>query len=230
MNRLAQYRKHPAYLLSFSLMVCVSTDAMSEIHSVLIDRDSSPGKLIVLGTGLDNAQFGLAGISIPSSCVANDPVSSDIRQDILFCTETALAIPAEGSYNLTVNSTESFSIYIEKGIAAPPPPPVSYTCPCTSAWEAPQIPQDNSAWCEEGVDGTQEWRTTLFWLDSSGRQDVLSAAFDPNNVYFDPNNVSNSISFCSLYDGNNYTTAEPIVNQEQYDDCYAKLLRDICLW
>ena len=52
---------------------------------------------------------------------------------------------------------------------------------------------------------------------------------DPNNIYFDPSNVGNSVSACSLYDGSSYTTAEPIVNQEQYDDCYYKMIIDICL-
>lgn len=204
----------------------VSTDAVSEIHSVLIDTSSSQGKIIILGSGLNNAQFELGGIPIPSSCINN---LSDSEQQISFCAETATAIPNPGSYNLTINGIERFSIYSEQGIVAAPPPPVSFTCPCTPAWEAPQIPQDNVAWCLWGMDGNQEWISTQGWIDGSNRNDVLSAAFDPNNIYFDPNNADNSISFCSLYDGNSFTTAEPIVNQQQYDDCYAKLINDICL-
>jgi len=224
MNIFLNLRWYSRFLLLLSFFVC--TQAVSDINSVLIDRESSPSKIIVLGSGLNNAEFELAGILIPSSCIAN---ISDTEQHILFCAETASAVPGSGSYNLLINSVEIFSIYAEKGIVSlPPPPSDSYTCPCTPAWEA-QIPESSLAFCLWGVDGTQEWIATQSWLDGSGRQDVLSAAFDPNNIYFDPGNVGTSISFCSIYDGSTYTTAEPVVNQEQYDDCYYKMLRDICL-
>ncbi len=223
MNRLIKFRKYAALLLSFSIFV--STQAASDINSVLLDYDTSPAKIIVLGTGLNNAEFTLAGILIPSTCIEN---VSDTEQHILSCSETASAIPEQGSYNLLVNGVELFSIFAENGFIATPPPPVSTTCPCTPAWEA-QIPAGTLAFCYWGVDGTQEWITTQTWLDGSNRQDVLSAAFDPNNIFFDTNNVGNSVSFCSLYDGSNYTTAEPVLTQEQYDDCYHKLMVDICL-
>jgi len=224
MNRLSNIGRCAEFL--FALTFFVSTQAVSAINSVLMDRESFPSKIIVLGTGLINAEFKLAGILIPSSCIDN---ISDTEQHILFCTETASAVSVAGSYNLQINGVETFSIYVERAIIALPPAPVSFTCPCTPGWET-QIPASSLAWCLWGDDGsTQEWIITQSWLDGSGRQDVLSAAFDPNDIYFDPSNVGDSVSACSLYNGNNYTTAEPIVNQEQYDDCYVKLMRDICL-
>ena len=224
MNILLNFRRLITFLLSLTFFV--STQAMSDINSVLVDRESSPSKIIVLGTGLNNAEFKLAGVLIPSSCIDN---LSDTEQHILLCAEAASAVPDSGSYNLQINGVETFSLYAVQAIIALPPPPVSSTCPCTPAWEA-QIPAGSLAFCLWGSDGgTQEWIATQSWLDGSGRQDVLSAAFDPNNIYFDPSNVGNSVSACSLYDGSSYTTAEPIVNQEQYDDCYYKMIIDICL-
>lgn len=223
MNILLNFRRHVTFLLSLTFFV--STQAMSDIKSVLVDRENLPEKIIVLGTGLSDAGFELADVAIPSSCINN---LSDTEQHILFCDETASAVPVLGSYNLKINNAEIFSVYFEQAIIALPPPPVSSACPCTPAWEA-QIPQGSLAFCLWGIDGTQEWITTQSWLDGSGRLDILSAVFDPNNIYFDPSNVGNSESACSLYDGSSYTTAEPIVNQEQYDDCYYKMLIDICL-
>lgn len=223
MNILINCKKYAAILLSLSMFV--STQALSDINSVLLDYENSPAKIIVLGTGLNNAEFTLAGILIPSSCVDN---VSDTEQHILSCSETASAIPEQGSYNLLVNGVELFSIYAENGIISVPTPPVSSTCPCTPAWEA-LIPDGTLAFCYWGVDGTQEWITTQTWLDGSGRIDVLSAAFDPNNIYFDTNNVGNSVSFCSIFDGSNYTTAEPVLTKEQFDDCFNKMIHDICL-
>lgn len=210
----------------FLLSLFASTETVAGINSVLIDRESASSKIIVLGVGLAGASFRLAGVVIPFTCIDN---ISDTEQHIGFCTEAASAIPNPGSYNLLINGVDVFSIYAERAIIAPPPPPLSSECPCTSGWLAADVPKDNSAWCSWGVDGTQEWiTTTQIWLDGIERADVLSAAFDPNNIFFDSGNVGNSLSFCAHYDGSDYTVAEPVVSWEQYDDCVEKLFQNIC--
>jgi hypothetical protein len=73
------------------------------------------------------------------------------------------------------------------------------------------------------VDGTQE--------STSGQRDsfFISAAFDPNNIFFDPVDPGNSISYCALHDGVSWTVAEPVVNQDEFDDCDHWLWINICI-
>ena len=85
------------------------------------------------------------------------------------------------------------------------------------------IPKDGFTFCYYDYSGQQQW--------IAGQRDqwFISAAFDPYNIYFDAADPGNSISYCALNDGIDWTVAEPVVNQDQFDDCNHWLWLYICL-
>lgn len=195
----------------------------AEIDSVRIDR--SGGKIIVAGSGFDlTTAFTLGGVSVSTGNVT--PTTLEIP----FSTEVADAVMWRGTYYLIVDGSTGFSVYIKAPIddpapppPPPPPPPGGTTCPCTEAWQTSGIPLDSFTLCFYSLDGTQE--------STSGQRDsyFISTAYDPYNIFFDPADPGNSISYCALHDGTDWTVAEPVVNQDEYDDCEHWMLRKICL-
>jgi len=211
-------------LLSFALVLCISVEAgAAEIDSVRVDRIGE--KIIVTGSGFDGATtFTLGGVAVSTAGVTLTEL------DIPFSTDVASAVMWRGTYHLVVDGTTGFSVYIKAPIEdpappppPPPPPPGGTTCPCTADWEASGIPKDLYSLCFYLLDGTQE--------STSAQRDswFISAAFDPNYIFFDPVDPGNSISYCALHDGTSWTVAEPIVNQDEFDDCDYWLWHNICI-
>ncbi len=210
-------------MLSAALVLLITSNAWAlTIDSVQVDRVTQ--KLIVKGSGFDIAtSFTLGGVA-----VSTDNVSAT-ELDIPFSLEVALAIMWRGSYKMIADGTIEFSVYIKAPIddpappPPPPPPPGGTNCPCIAGWDASGIPKDNFTLCFYQVDGTQE--------STSGQRDsfFISTAFDPNNIFFDPVDPGNSISYCALHDGVSWTVAEPVVNQDEFDDCDHWLWINICI-
>lgn len=187
------------------------------IYSAQVDRNEQ--KIIVTGEGFSPLlTVTLAGISVNTANVSNTELH------IPFATAVYLAIQWEGSYNLVVDETNRLSIYIEAPILAPPlvggP-----DCPCIDGWETAGLFPDTFL-CGDGVDGTQSYIYGNSYVDTSF---FISAAFDPNNIFFDENEPGNSLSFCALIQNNLYTVSEPVVNQEQNSDCFAWIWSNVCL-
>lgn len=213
-------------MLPALLLMCITSTAWAlEIHSVQVDRISQ--KIIVKGSSFGGGtSFTLGGVSVPSTNI------STTQQDIAFGSDVALAVSWRGSYKLIAEDgggSVEFSVYIGKKIndptppPPPPPPPGGPDCPCIPGWEASGIPKDNITWCTYGTDGTQSF--ILGTRDSF----TISALFDPNDLFFDAGNPGNSTSICALGDSGSYTVAEPLVNQDQYNDCENWLWVNICL-
>lgn len=211
-------------MLAAALVLLMASNAWAlTIDSVQVDRVAQ--KLIVKGSGFDGAtSFTLGGVA-----VSTDNVSAT-ELDIPFSPEVASAVMWRGSYKMIADGTIEFSVYIKAPIddpAPPPPPPPPPTggtnCPCIAGWDASGIPKDNFTLCFYQVDGTQE--------STSGQRDsfFISTAFDPNNIFFDPVDPGNSISYCALHDGVSWTVAEPVVNQDEFDDCDHWLWINICI-
>lgn len=194
-----------------------------EIHSVEVDRAAE--KVIVKGAGFAGAtSFIFGGVPVPSTGVTAS------EQEIAFGPELATAAMWRGSYRLLAESggdSVAFSVYIGEAIndptPPPPPPPGGPDCPCIPGWEASGFPRDNFTWCTYGFDGNQSFIIGL--RDSF----TISALFDPDNIVFDAANPGNSTSVCALDDSGNYTVAEPVVNQDQYDDCENWFWSNVCL-
>ncbi len=208
-------------MVSAALVLLMASNAWAlTIDSVQVDRVAQ--KLIVKGSGFDIAtSFTLGGVAVSTDFV------SATELDIPFSLEVALAIMWRGSYKMIADGTIEFSVYIKAPIddptPPPPPPPGGTTCPCIAGWDASGIPKDNFTLCFYQVDGTQE--------STSGQRDsfFISTAFDPNNIFFDPVDPGNSISYCALHDGVSWTVAEPVVNQDEFDDCDHWLWINICI-
>ncbi len=210
-------------MVSAALVLLMASNAWAlTIDSVQVDRVAQ--KLIVKGSGFDIAtSFTLGGVAVSTDFV------SATELDIPFSLEVALAIMWRGSYKMIADGTIEFSVYIKAPIddpappPPPPPPPGGTNCPCIAGWDASGIPKDNFTLCFYQVDGTQE--------STSGQRDsfFISTAFDPNNIFFDPVDPGNSISYCALHDGVSWTVAEPVVNQDEFDDCDHWLWINICI-
>lgn len=228
----------PLFLL---LSLFQSADASAAVvNSVLNDSEGLPPKIIVLGDSLAGASFTLAGVDIPPSCI-ND--ISNAEQHIGYCTESASAVPAPGSYKLVINGTTEFSIYFEQAIvvpAPPPPPPVSGDCSCVTGisasgsgiWTQPPIPSDNFVFClwDEEPDGGpydhQVWISGSFTFNSNSY--TVSALWDPNNPTYDPANPGNSTSACALYNNSTetYDVSHPVASDQQFKACFDWMLRN----
>jgi hypothetical protein len=210
-------------MLPAALLLCMASAAWAvEIDSVHVDRAGL--KISVKGSG-----FALStGLTLGGVAVTNDFVSAT-QLDIPFGPGLASAVMWRGSYKLVADGTTEFSVYIREPIEdpapppPPPPPPGGPDCPCIAGWDASGMPQDNVTLCFYQLDGTQE-------STSAQRGSYfISAAFDPNNIFFDPVDPGNSISYCALHDGTDWTVAEPVVNQDQFDDCDHWLWINICI-
>jgi hypothetical protein len=195
----------------------------AEIDSVKVDRVG--GNIIVAGSGFDGGtSFTLGGVA-----VGTDGVTANLL-NIPFSVDVASAVMWRGTYNLVADGTTAFSVYIAQPIEdptppppPPPPPPGGTTCPCIDAWQASGIPKDNFTLCFYQLDGTQE--------STSGQRGsyFISTAFDPNYIFFDPVDPGNSVSYCALHDGTSWTVAEPVVNQDEFDDCDHWMWIKICI-
>ena len=205
-----------------SLMLLAPAAFAADLHSASVDRAGE--RIIVRGSGFDGGTaITLGGVAIPTANV------SPTELDLPFGVEVASAAQWRASYALVADGTTRISLFIDAPIndpappPPPPPPPGGPDCPCISGWDASGIPKDNFTWCTYGQDGTQNY--------IYGQRDnwFIAAAHDPNDLFFDPVDPGNSVSFCSLHDGTNYTVAEPIVNEDQYWDCELYMWVNICI-
>jgi hypothetical protein len=204
-----------------TLMVAL-TSGLSEawaadLYSAHVDREAQ--KIILKGSGFgQSTTVTLGGVAVVKGNITN------LELEIPFADEVYSAVQWEASYNLVVDDTNRISVYIDSPILSPPPPG-GLDCPCIADWEAAGL-APSSLSCSDGIDGTQ---TFVFGI---GGNTIISAAFDPNNIFFDENNPGNSLSFCALSQNNIYTVAEPVVNQEQYLDCadWIRVRSTICLF
>ncbi len=217
--RIARQRWVLVLLATVSMGLAPTAWALS-IDSVEVDRGAQV--IIIKGSGFDaSLSLTLGGISQPSSNI------SSTLQEIPFGPALAAAIMWRGSYKLIatdVGGSVEFSVYIRAAINDPaPPPPGGSSCPCIPGWEASSIPKDNFSWCSYGTDGSQSY------IIAPRDAFVISALFDPNDVFFDAANPGNSTSICALQDNGNFTVAEPLLNQDEYDDCEQWLWVNICL-
>jgi hypothetical protein len=232
MNCQFKFVHHALYFLLLSLLGVTNSSAAT-INSVLNDSTGTSPKIIVLGTDLLGVSFKLAGIDIPASCIDN---VSDTEQHIGYCSESALAVPEQGSYKLFINETIQFDIYFDQAII---PPSGSNNCPCVAGvstigsgkWTQPPIPNDNSTFCYwyENPDGgpytEQVWITGIF-TDASSNYTV-SALWDPEFPSYDPSNPDNSSSICALHNDSTgtYDVAHPVASDQQFKSCFDWLLR-----
>jgi len=223
-----RYRKRrgvitPLLLLGAAWLWMTPAVFAQELHSVSVDRGNE--KIVVHGSGFDGATaFTLGGVAVATANV------TPTQLDIPFSEAVATAVQWRGSYRLVANDTAWISVYIAAPIEnpadpppPPPPPPAGTDCPCIAGWEASGIPKDNWTWCTRYFDGTQE--------SLSGQRDnwFISIALDPYDLYFDPVDPGNSVSYCVLHDGTNWTVAEPVVNRDQFDDCEHWMWLNICI-
>lgn len=209
---------HKSVLLTLMTpFIWIAADAAAaEIFSAHVDRDAQ--KIIVKGSGFNQSTtLTLGGVAVVKGNVTGNEV------EIPFATEVYSAVQWEASYSLVIDGTNRISIYIDAPILAPPPPG-GPDCPCIAGWEAAGLWPDTFL-CGDGTDGSQSYIYGNSFVDNS----FISAAFDPNNILYDPNNPGNSISYCALVQNNVYTVTEPVVNEDQYTDCYAWMWANICL-
>lgn len=204
-------------VLSITLSLAPSALAQ-EIHSAHVDRDA--GKIVLRGAGFTGgSDFVLAGVSVAAENIT--PTVADIP----FNEALAQVVQWPGSYRLTVDGAAWISVYFDAAVVFyPEPPPGGPDCPCISQWEASAYPLDNFTLCYYDNLSQQQW--------ISGQRGGLfiSASFDPGNILFDPVNPGNSVSYCALVeDGTDYLVAEPVVNQDQYDDCWDWFWSNVCL-
>jgi hypothetical protein len=208
-------------LVTTASMMFISVDLnAAEIYNARVDRENQI--IIIQGTGfVPSTTVTLGGIEVPTANVVGTQL------EIPFAAEVYSAVQWEGSYNLIIDGTERISVYIDAPIVAPPPPG-GPDCPCTSGWNNAALLVD-SFLCGEGTDGSQSY---FYGNSFDGNNWFISTAFDSNNIVYDDNNPGNAISYCALVQGNNYTVSEPVVNQEQFDDCQNWIVNvgDVCLF
>jgi hypothetical protein len=221
--RMRRGRFAPLFLLAAAWLGTAPAAYAQALHSVSVDRANET--IVVRGSGFDGSTtFTLGGVAVTTANVTPSQL------DIPFGTDVADAVQWRGSYRLVANDSVWISVYVAAPIEAPgdpppppPPPPAGTDCPCIAGWEASGIPKDNWTWCTRYFDGTQE--------SLSGQRDnwFISIALDPYNLYFDPVDPGNSVSYCALHDGTDWTVAEPVVNQDQFDDCEYWMWINICI-
>jgi len=210
------------WLLAFGCWIPANALAQ-ELHSVTVDGVNE--RIIVRGDGFDlSTTFTLGGVAVATANVTATEL------DIPFDTDVATAVQWRGSYRLVANDSAWISVYFPAPIEAPgepppppPPPPGGTECPCLAGWEASGIPKDNWAWCTRYFDGTQES------LSAPRDPWFISVAHDPYDLFFDPVDPGNSVSYCALHDGTDWTVAEPVVNRDQFDDCEHWMWLNICI-
>jgi hypothetical protein len=194
------------------------------LHSASVDDAGE--RIVVRGAGFDGSTaFTLGGVAVPTANVT--PTALDIP----FGTEVADAVQWRGSYRLVADGSAWLSLYSTGPIEVPddppppppPPPPAGTDCPCIPGWEASGIPKDSLTLCFWDFNSQQQWM--------SGQRGpwFISTALDPYNLIFDPVDPGNSVSYCALHDGTDWTVAEPVVNQAQFDDCANWMWMNICL-
>jgi len=213
----------PRLILALAWLWPVQAAFAQDLHSVTVDRADQ--KIVVRGGGFDGSTaFSLGGVAVATANVTPDQL------DIPFSAAVATAVPRRGTYRLVANDSAWISVYVAAAIEAPgepppppPPPPAGPDCPCIAGWEASGIPKDNWAWCTRYFDGTQES------LSAPRDQWFISIALDPYDLYFDPVDPGNSVSYCALHDGTDWTVAEPLVNRDQFDDCEHWMWINICI-
>lgn len=237
MDKLSKSTQLAPFILMLSLFGTADA-AAAVVNSVLNDSAGTPPKLIVLGSGLASADFRLAGIDIPASCVTD---VSSTEQHIGYCAESALAVPMPGSYKLLINGTTEFTIYSEQAIvvpAPPPPPPTSNDCACvmgistngSGQWSQPPIPGNNLTLCL--WDAPQPPYTHQVWISGSFsyafNSYTISALWDPNNPTYDPSNPGNSTSVCALHNDttDTYDVDHPVASDQQFEACFNWMLRN----
>lgn len=195
-------------LLFLSGLLWLPTLSAVELYSAHVDRDAE--RIIIKGSGFQQSTIvELAGVAVNIGSITNTQL------ELPFSPEIYSVVQSEASYNLVIDGSSRLSIYITKPITAPPP--VGGTdCPCLQRWNI-AAPSIDSLWCQSGIDGTQDY---VYGQDISGGDLFISAAFDPNNIIYDENNPDNSVSFCAMYQNNEYQISEPVVNKDQYLSCY----------
>lgn len=211
-------------LLAGMLILAASAPAgwAQVIYSAHVDLENA--KITVTGGSLDTVGvFTLGGVTVSTANVTASTL------DIPFNADVANAVQWPGSYRLVADGSVFISVYFGAAVEdpgappPPPPPPAGPDCPCIAGWDASGIPQDGLTLCWYDYSGPQQW--------IAGQRDqwFISAAFDPYNIYFDPVDPGNSVSYCALNDGTDWTVAEPVVNQDQFDDCNHWLWLRVCL-
>ena len=193
-----------------------------EIHSASVDENAET--IIVRGSGFAMS----TELKMGGALVANDYVNANLLE-IPFSEELSNAAQWRGSYRLTADDNAWISVYVSSpipGPSAPPPPGTGGPdCPCIADWESSGVSGDFWFWCERRYDGTQESLSGQHLYDPW----FISIAHDPNNLFFDPVDPGNSISYCALHDGSDWTVAEPITNRDQFNDCESWMWLNVCL-
>ncbi len=212
-----------ALMLGIALIPGIAQEAIGqEIYSATVDLNSET--IIVRGGGFAmSTELKVGGV-----LVANDYVNANLLE-IPFSEELSNAAQWRGSYRLTADDVAWISLYVASPIPGPSPPPPPGTggpdCPCIAGWESSGVPRDFWFFCERRFDGTQESLSGQHFSEPW----FISIAHDPNNLFFDPVDPGNSISYCALHDGSEWTVAEPITNRDQLDDCENWMWLNVCI-